>query len=178
MDSLSAINLISNVITLMTFGTSSYVAYALWKRGRDARERAREQTPSTEDYGSRVKTHEGVKSANPMALAISLIPKSATIKGQVETFLAAKGWKMKMEELNMDGINNSSDLQQFLWSLREKRRLLDELQATEVHLFYAGPVAGAILLGAMFDHWVPVKIYHKPTPPPPEIYEYWMPLMK
>jgi hypothetical protein len=30
---------------------------------------------------------------------------------------------------------------------------------TEVNIYYQGPVTFAMALGAMFDNWVPVKIY-------------------
>jgi len=42
-------------------------------------------------------------------------------------------------------------------------RLKNELSLegiTEVHLFYAGPVALGIMLGGLFHNWVPVKVYH------------------
>ena len=31
--------------------------------------------------------------------------------------------------------------------------------ATEVHLFYKGPVTMAMAIGAVTDNWVPIKVY-------------------
>jgi hypothetical protein len=31
---------------------------------------------------------------------------------------------------------------------------------TEVHLFYAGPVALGVMLGGLLHNWAPVKVYH------------------
>ena len=39
-----------------------------------------------------------------------------------------------------------------------KNRLLDE-GASEVHLFLSCPLAVACAIGALFDNWVPVKVY-------------------
>lgn len=30
---------------------------------------------------------------------------------------------------------------------------------------------------SIFDDWIPVKLYHKPTPAPPYLYEYWTPFL-
>jgi hypothetical protein len=85
---------------------------------------------------------------------------------------------MDIVELNMNGINNKGDIENFVNELRKKRRLFEALQATEIHLFIAAPVVAGIMVGAIFDNWIPVKLYHKPQPAPPSIYEYWMPLIK
>ena len=47
--------------------------------------------------------------------------------------------------------------------IQQLLRLKNELSlegVTEVHLFYAGPVALGLILGGLFHNWVPVKVYH------------------
>jgi len=47
--------------------------------------------------------------------------------------------------------------------LQQLARLKNDLSlegVTEVHLFYAGPVALSIMLGGLLHNWVPVKVYH------------------
>ena len=84
---------------------------------------------------------------------------------------------MPIEELNMPGLYSAQDLETFVNLLREKKRFIDASRHTEVHLFIAGPVQAGTIIGALYDNWIPVKLYHKPTPPPPSVYEYWMPLL-
>ena len=123
------------------------------------------------------KLHEGVKSSAPVAFAVSLLPTNESIKGSVEIFLTAQGWKMPVEELNLNGLNSPNDREAFLNALREKRRYFDAHGFTEIHLFIAGPVQAGTIIGSLFRNWIPVKLYHKPNPAPPYIYEYWMPLL-
>lgn len=84
---------------------------------------------------------------------------------------------MPIEELNMNGINSPKDLEAFVNALREKRRYLEAAGFTELHLFIAGPVQAGTIIGSMYRNWIPVKLYHKPSPAPPQVYEYWMPLI-
>ena len=129
------------------------------------------------NFAELLSQHEGVKSAQPVAFALSLIPTSESIKGSVQTFLRSQKWDMPIEELNLDGLNSPEDLERFINALREKRRAFDDLGYTEIHLFIAGPVQAGTIIGSLFRNWIPVKLSHKPTPAPPQIYEYWMPLL-
>jgi hypothetical protein len=130
-----------------------------------------------ENFQELIKLHEGVKSSAPVALAISLLRDIHSIKNSVQTFLDAKGWKMPIVELTKDGINTPQDLEDFVNLLHEKKRYFEQTAYTEIHLFIAGPVQAGAIVGALYDNWIPVKLYHKPTPPPPSVYEYWMPLL-
>lgn len=165
-----------NLVSMATALFSGYAAYRLWQQNKRLRELAK-QTPRVENFAELRKVHDGVKSSAPVAFALSLIPTSETIKSQVETFLQFQGWKMPVEELNLNGINNSEDLETFINSLREKRRYFQACGFTEIHLFIAGPVQAGTIIGSMFRNWIPVKLYHKPNPAPPQVYEYWMPLI-
>ena len=156
---------------------SGFAALKLRQQSKRLKELAK-ATPHMENFKEQVNYHAGVKTTNPKAFALSLIPRGESIKEAVKTFLNSQGWKMDVEELNMNGINNKADLEFFINELRKKRRLFDAQCVTELHLFVAGPVMAAALTGAMFDNWIPVKLYQKPQPPPPNVYEYWGPLLK
>lgn len=165
-----------NIFGIATVLFSGYAAYRLRKQSKQIKELV-ERSPRIEGYESLRSAHEGVKSIAPVAFAISLLKDNEAIRNEVQTFLDAQGWKMPIEELNMDGINSPQDMEEFLNKLAQKRRIFEEKKYTEIHLFIAGPVMAGVLVGAKFDNWIPVKLYHKPRPAPPQIYEYWTPLL-
>ncbi|MBZ0108768.1 MAG: SAVED domain-containing protein [Candidatus Scalindua rubra] len=134
--------------------------------------------PAFEDFSKRVNYWREIHTLNPYAFAVSLIQQSSSIKGDVERFLQSKGhkWeKMPIVELNMHGIG-TNNLEEYLKQLRIKRNEFEAKGATEVHLFFAGPVQAATLVGAMFDNWRPVLLYHKNRDT--GNYEFWCPLIK
>jgi hypothetical protein len=165
-----------NIVGLVTAVISGCILLLVWRQNRRFREIAR-QAPRVENFQQTVKLHEGVKSSTPVAFALSLIPTGESIKGQVEIFLRSQNWRMPVEELNMNGINSAQDLETFINGLREKRRYFEAAGFTELHLFIAGPVQAGTIIGSMYRNWIPVKLYHKPSPAPPRVYEYWMPLI-
>jgi len=167
---------VDNVIGVITAAGVVGSFVILWRQNKRLRELAK-QSPRVEKFAEMRALHEGVKSSAPVAFALSLVPASESIKGSVETFLRAQGWKMPVEELNFNGFNDAADLENFVNALREKRRYFEMSGFTEVHLFIQGPVQAGTIIGALFRNWVPVKLYHKPNPTPPQVYEYWMPLM-
>lgn len=168
---------INNVLGLGTFGFSLYAAYRLRQEVRLRAERARALPPLTglEDM---IERYKGIHTEKPVALAICLLPHHDRIRSDVDLYLGNQGWKMPVREINQDGINGTPDLIAFVNALREARRSLAVDGFTEVHLFFAGPGAAAPLVGSVFANWVPVKLYHKPSPNPPQIYDYWMPLVR
>jgi hypothetical protein len=109
---------------------------------------------------------------------LSLTPQSGSIENAVKTFLKTQGWDMPIEEINMDGIKGREGVLNFINEVKKKKRFIEGAGYTEVHLFISGPVQAGTLLGAFLDNWLPVKLYHKPTPAPPQFYEYWAPLFK
>ena len=165
------------VISFITMIFAGYASFRLLRQNRRLKELAR-SAPKIEGFQDKITFYEGVQTTRPIAIALSLVPHGTSIKKDVEQFLNTMGWKMEVEELNMNGINSRSDIETLINSLREKRNLLDLQQNTEVHLFLQGPVVSGVLIGAMFDHWKPVKLYHKPTPSVPAVYQYWCPLTK
>jgi hypothetical protein len=92
-----------------------------------------------------------------------------------ETCLKIWGRAMLTEELNMPGLNIPQDPETFVNLLSKKKRFIDLSAFTEVHVSIAGPVEAGTIIDALYDNWIPVKLYHKPSPPPPAVYEYWMP---
>ena len=168
-----------NSIGIITCVASSYAAFRLWNQNRALREFVR-QTPPVEGFVDNIKINEGIRSVKPLALAVSLTPQSNSIKSSVDTFLDFKDWKRKVdvEELVMKGINGAEDIERYINLLKQKRSFIEKAGYTDVHLFFSGPVQAGVLAGAFFDNWIPVKLYHKPNPAPPQIYEYWTPLLK
>jgi hypothetical protein len=158
---------VDNFLGVATTFFAAYAAFRLW----------RQNSLPVENFEQLLNLHQGIKSSNPVAFALSLVQTNESIKQSVEQFLRSQGWKMPVEELNMNGINNAKDLEAFVNALREKRRYFESTSYTELHLFIQGPVQAGTILGGIFRNWIPVKLYHKPNPQPPQIYEYWMPLI-
>jgi len=156
---------------------SGYAAYRLRHHDQRLRELARAAPPPTE-FAERVASQRGRRSAHPVALAIALLPSGESIRGQVEAFLAGNDLAMPVEELCLPRIEGVGDLERLVQGLRERRRYLAASNATEVHLFLAGPVQAGTIAGAVLDNWIPVKLYHPTGNPPPDNYQYWMPLLK
>lgn len=176
MDTWNWIGRIDNVLGIGTFIAAAYAAYRLWQQNRKFHRQAREskQSVNLQQY---ITNNEGVQSEKPVAFALALTPNNPSIKPQVERFLKIKQWEMPIKELAMAGIEDANDLQQLVDDLQEKKRLFQLEGYTELHLFLNGPVAAGVIIGALFDNWIPVKIYQKPRVDIPQIYEYWMPLI-
>jgi hypothetical protein len=155
---------------------SAYAAFRLWQQNRRLRELARIASPM-ENFAELVARHDGIKSSAPVALGLSLTSNAESIAPSIQHFLKTQGWSMPIEQLNLNGIIGVQGMEALITGLREKRRFIEAAGYTEVHLFFHGPVAAAAVAGSMLDNWIPVKLYHKPTPAPPQIYEYWMPLL-
>lgn len=167
---------LASVLQIITVIASVYAAIKLWQQNRRLRALA-ENTPPIENFATMRTAHDGVKTVAPVAFALSLTPSSDSIRPSVEQFLQHNGWKMDIEELNMNGLDPASNLEAFVNALRQKRRLFEAKGYTEVHVFISGPVVAGAIFGSLFDNWITVKMYHKPTPAPPQLYEYWMPLL-
>lgn len=165
------------VVSIIGATAASYAAVKLWRQNKKLVEIAA-NAPRIEGFQKLLEAYEGVATSAPVAIAISLLKNNQSIKPSVDKFLVSQNLKMPIEELNMNGINGREDLELFVNELAKLKRLCDAKGYTEVHLFVAAPVQAGVLIGAMFDHWRTVKLYHRPTPEPPQVYEYWMPLTK
>lgn len=163
---------ISGLLGIVTTGLAAYSAAVLWRRNQRLVEQA-QALARFEDFDQLREYHEGLDSPNPIALALSLTPNAGSIRRSVETFLGKKGWKMDIEEIQREGLR-PGELKSLIEEFRAKRRLIDTTGYTEVHIFFSGPVAAAMLLGGIYDNWIPVKVYQKVQAS--DDYEYWSPL--
>ena len=166
---------VADVIGIITVVLSAFTAWRLYRQNQQLKQLAG-RTPPIQNFAQRVQFNQGVQTIAPVALAVSLLEKNSSIKTAVETYLRTVKMTMPVEEVTLDGIQGVADLEKFVNALREKHRMIDSLGYTELHVFYAGPVQGAAILGAMFDNWIPVKLYQKSNAGG-ALYEYWMPLI-
>lgn len=165
----------ASILQIVTVALTGYTAFRLWRQNQQIKILI-QQWPRHGDFQKIRQVHEGIKSATPVALLISLLPGNNSIKPTVETFLNSSNLKMKVKELHMDGINGPQEIEQYVNKLKEMRQMIELEGYTEVHLFVAGPVQAASIAGALLDNWLPVKLYQKTNLPSP-MYEYWMPLL-
>ena len=165
-------DILSYITALITFIT----LILIWAERRRLQKFA-DDFRLTDNHLEIIHLNEGVKSDKPIALAISLVPTSNSIKKDVETFLKTKSWKMEILEINRQGLNNAEEISSFLDELILKKKFISDKGSTEVHLFMQVPVFAAALVGSAYRNWITVKIYHKPNPAPPQIYQYQTPLI-
>jgi len=164
------------IIGIFTLMSSGYAAYRLWKQNKQLKEMLKASPPSVENFKEFVKINEGVKSLNPHALVISLT-KDGSVKKSVDAFLKENVREMTIEEVAMNGIKDQDDIEKFINEVKQKKQYFNAVGCTELHLFIAGPVIMGTMVGAILDTWIPVKLYHKPTPAQTPLYQYWGPLI-
>lgn len=108
-------------------------------------------------YRRRLRQLECVTSVRPVALAVSL--SGTRIRPAVEEFCAGFERPVRLVEVHRSGGLTQAELPRVLLEVQAlKNRLLDE-GASEVHLFLSCPLALACAIVALFDNWVPVKVY-------------------
>ena len=106
----------------------------------------------------------------PSALVISIGPGDVT--NQVQAYLNDQDMQMKVESLQIPVLTKDKILD-FVQELRKKRAELMKKGVGKVHLFYFGPVAGALLVGDVFSNGaVSIYYYHRDK----GYYECWGPL--
>ena len=163
---------ISGLLGILTTALAGYSAFALWRQNRRLVQQA-QALARIENFEQLREYHEGIDSPNPIALALSLTPNAGSIRRSVQSFLDKRGWQMSILEIQREGIT-PADLKALVEEFRAKRRTIDVQGNTELHVFFSGPVAAAMLFGALYDNWMPVKIYQKVQAS--DDYEYWCPL--
>ena len=108
-------------------------------------------------YRRRLRQIAGVTSARPVALVVALA--GTRIRPAVESFCAGLGQPITLYEVQRPGGVTQADFPKILLELQVlKNRLLDD-GVSEVHLFLSCPLTVACAIGALFDNWVPVKVY-------------------
>lgn len=104
-----------------------------------------------------LKTRATAVSEQPWAIAVGI---GGDIQGQVKRFLDKTGFsQMPLENYVHQGYVPPGDFYKVLRDMLRIKNKLAQGGATEVHLFYRGPVTLAMGIGSIFDNWVPVKIY-------------------
>jgi hypothetical protein len=109
-------------------------------------------------YRLRLRDMEGQTTAQPIALAVSLT--GLDISEQVRAFLARQGNHWPVRVYHRDEALEPASLPGVIQQLLRLKNDLSLEGVTEVHLFYAGPVALGIMLGGLLHNWAPVKVYH------------------
>jgi SMODS-associated and fused to various effectors sensor domain len=177
MDLWQLIGNVSSIIGIL----GAFFAFRAWVNLRLQNKRLLETAkcaPPVEGFSGQRDFASNIYTMNPYAFALSLTPQGGPIRKDVQRFLDSMGGKYKdmpIVELNYDGLG-PHNLEQFINDLRVKRREFEAHGATEIHLFLAGPVQAGTLIGAMFDNWRPVKLYHNNRTT--GTYEFWCPLLK
>lgn len=109
-------------------------------------------------YRQRLRAMEGQTTARPVALAVSLT--GLDISEQVRGFLTSVGAQWPVRAYYRSEAVSHETLPGLLQHLARLKNDLSLEGVTEVHLFYAGPVALGLMLGGLLHNWVPVKVYH------------------
>lgn len=104
----------------------------------------------------RLKTLASTPTSRPVALAIGL---GGSDEGVVRQQLKDDGLQMEVIPVTREQFVRAVDYPRILRELKEIKGRLSDTGVTEVNIYYQGPVTFAMAVGAMFDNWVPVKIY-------------------
>ncbi|MGE4095800.1 MAG: SAVED domain-containing protein [Candidatus Binatia bacterium] len=140
----TSLNRMSDVLGVLTALPMLAAAVLFAQRARRYRQRLREMAGQT--------------TAHPIALAVSLT--GLDISEQVRTFLASQGVHWPVRTYRQEEAVTPSVLPSVMHQLSRLKNDLSLESVTEVHLFYAGPVALGVMLGGLLHNWVPVKVYH------------------
>lgn len=98
-------------------------------------------------------------SRRPCALALAF--GGGSIKMAVQEFLAtAYRSPIPVEEYAADEVT-PANVHRHLERIRHIKERLQTEGVTELHLFLKAPVVLGVAVGAIFDNWVGVKLYHK-----------------
>jgi hypothetical protein len=165
----------ADVCALLTTALSGYIAFVTWRR----RTAAARSAVKVEGYKQSFEHFATTKPANACILSVMLLPAYASADHEIRDFYHSIKSRAPRHQVNirMEGINTlPDDIEHFLNELRRARAEIDAVEVSEVHLFFAGPLAAALLAGAALDHWKLVKLHHKHHQT--KRYEYWGTLQK
>jgi len=130
---------IANLIQISVF---IFTLWVLWRTRRQLK--------------NALKRVQGQTSRHPVALIIGV---GQDIEGAVIQYLGSINQSMPHRNYSRTGMVPNQKFYQILRDLLKIKQELTDAGVTEVHLFYMGPVTLAMALGAIFDNWVPVKLY-------------------
>ncbi len=175
MNGLSVLSIGADICGVLATAFSGYVAWVTWRRRRAA---ARSAVPIGA-YKESFEYYKKTAPPNACVLSVVLLPNVTSVDDDIRNFYDSNGLSKPGQQVKivMAGINKlPDDLETFLNEVRRARAEVDALGASEVDLFFAGPVAAALLAGAALDHWKLVKLHHKHHQS--QAYEYWGTLQK
>lgn len=109
------------------------------------------------EYHAYHKARRSAETERPWGLVIG----SDDISGTVVSYLNDNAIKLiDLEKLKPFGtLTCDDDYYQVLCEVQAAKRRLTTAAATEVHLFYKGPVTLATGIGMALDNWVPIRTY-------------------
>ena len=135
--------IVSWIANLVQIGSVAFVVWVFWRNSRRYAKLVREGTKTTGH-------------PRPVALAIGL---GADIAGPVTAYLEEQERSMPLQNYCVEGFVPADRFPRTLRELHDIKRRITAMGATEVHLFYRGPVTFSSALGAVLDNWVPVTVY-------------------
>jgi hypothetical protein len=139
---METLGFIANVIQIITFIPFVAGAYYFFTKGLQLQRR--------------LKALSAVPNNRPIALVIGL---GADNEGAVRQQLKDEGQTMEVISLIEKGWVEPSEYINLLRRLKELKDQFSKSGVNELHLYYQGPLTFAMAVGALFDNWVPLKIY-------------------
>lgn len=111
-------------------------------------------------YGKRqknfIKSLENIKGDKPVAISIDLMPGES--ENQVLVYLKKNNMEMDILRITKDRLDKDS-IDDFVKELYKVKAEAMAKGADKIHLFYRGPITGALITGEVFSN-TSVNIYH------------------
>lgn len=139
---METLSLIANIMQIISFIPFAVGGIYFYIKGRQ--------------LARRLKALASTPSSRPVALAIGL---GNSNEGAVRQQLKDDGIQMDVIPLTHQGFIKATEYPGLIRELKEIKSRMSETGVTEVNIYYLGPVTFAMAIGAMFDNWVPVKVY-------------------
>ena len=134
---------LANLIQISTFLFTLWILWRTRQRLKQALKRIQTETTN-----------------NPVVLSIGIGQDiKGTVASYVENHLPDIDPEKQIRNYSRTGKVPSDKFYLVLRDLLHIKQELTTAGVTEVHLFYMGPVTLAMAVGAVFDNWVPAKIY-------------------
>lgn len=142
---LGPIGNVADVLSMVTAACAIWAATFFWRARRT--------------YRRRLRALESQRSRRPCALAVGL--GGGSIEGQVRQYLADRGvTEIAILAVSRDHHVAPDEFPTIMKELVAQKQHLTEIGATEVFVFYKGPVTFAMAVGALLDNWVPAKLFN------------------
>jgi len=166
MNWIEIVSLMASFASLMAFFLFLWFSLALWRKKRELKKRI--VSLEGNDVGL---------SSRPIAMVIGA---GKDLIATVDVFLKDHGW----EDVPVIAWKSGSkwlepeDYPDAMMNINELKDQAMKAGATEVLLFYGGPVDLAIYVGARLQNWVPVRVYQLQGKTGEDIYRYIITLEK